>query len=240
MLKYTTYQFALISALVYKDLTKEVKKEFKLLGYTNVKFFNKDGAQAYILSNKEQIVVAFRGTEPSQTSDILADLKATHKDGFHSGFLDEYRKLEIDIHVEVARQQNIKEKPVYITGHSLGAAMASICAFHMPKATALYTFGCPRNASWFKAKELKVPHFRVVNNNDIVARVPPVLFGFKHHGELCYINYYSNIRKMSYLQRLKDSWRGHKRAWQKGEKFDAIYDHLMERYIDSLVLAMME
>ena len=222
MEKQIAHHFALVSSLAYKDLDKNVEEEFGLLGYTNVKFFSKNGAQGYVLSNKEKIVVAFRGTQPDQVSDILADIKSFHNEGFHSGFLKEYRKLEVAVHVEVALQQKKDKKPLYITGHSLGAAMASICAFNMPDAIALYTYGCPRNASWFKAKELTVPHFRIVNNNDVVTKIPLV------------INYYGNVRKMSYWQRIKDSYRGRKQAWKKGQKFDSIYDHFIKKYIEAL------
>ncbi len=225
---------ALIARLVYKDLDKEVKKEFKALGYTTVKFFDIEGAQAYILANKDRITVAFRGTEPKEKSDIFADLEATHTNGFHTGFLEEYEKLQLSVHEEVAKLQGRKQRPVYVTGHSLGAAIASIFCFHYPEAVALYTYGCPRNASWKKAKELKVPHYRVVNNNDIVPKVPPAFFNFAHHGQLRYINYYGNIRELTTWQRIKDSWRGRRRAWQKGQVFDGVYDHLMDAYCECL------
>jgi len=224
------YHFACISRLVYKDLDKDVKKEFKDLGYTTVSFFDNDGAQAYVLANKDRIVVAFRGTEPGEISDVLADLEATHTNGFHTGFLEEYNKLEADVHSKVSKLKARNKRPVFVTGHSLGAAIASIFCFHYPEAIALYTYGCPRNASWKKSKELQVPHYRCVNNNDIVPKVPPAILNFKHHGELHYINFYGDIRKMTGWQRFKDSWRGRRRALQKGQVFDGVYDHLMDEY----------
>lgn len=225
---------ALIARLVYKDLDKDVRKEFKALGYTTVTFIDIEGAQSYVLANKDRITVAFRGTEPKEKSDVFADLEATHTNGFHTGFLEEYEKLQLSVHGEVAKLQGRKQRPVYVTGHSLGAAIASIFCFHYPEAVALYTYGCPRNASWKKAKELKVPHYRVVNNNDIVPKVPPAILNFAHHGELRYINYYGNIRELTTWQRIKDSWRGRKRAWQKGQVFDGVYDHLMDAYCECL------
>ena len=53
---------ALIARLAYKDLDKDVRKEFKALGYTTVKFIDINGAQSYVLANKDRITVAFRGT----------------------------------------------------------------------------------------------------------------------------------------------------------------------------------
>jgi triacylglycerol lipase len=228
------YQHALISRLAYKDLTPDVLKEWEGLGFTYVKFFSIEGAQAYVLGNEERITIAFRGTEPKEKSDIIADLKANHNKGFHRGFYQEYKKIRVAIDIELLTQISEKIRPIYVTGHSLGAAIASIFCFHHSEVAALYTYGCPRNASWSKSKELKVPHYRCVNNNDIVPKVPPSIMGFSHHGELHYINYYGNIRELTTWQRTKDSWRGRKRAWQKGQKFDGIYDHMMDEYCSCL------
>jgi len=228
------YHHACISRLAYKDLDKEVRREWKSLGFTSVKFISIEGAQAYVLGNKDRITVAFRGTEPKEKSDVFADLEATHEKGFHQGFYEEYEKLELDVHSEVAKLLGRKKRPVYVTGHSLGAAIASIFCFHYPEAVALYTYGCPRNATPSKCKELTVPHYRCVNNNDIVPKMPPSFLWYKHHGELRYINYYGNVRQMSWWQRVKDGFRGRKRAWQKGQVFDGVYDHLMDAYCSHL------
>jgi len=230
MLSPEFHKHACIARLAYKDLDKEVRKEWKDLGFTSVAFIDIEGAQAYVLGNKDRITVAFRGTEPTEKSDIFADLEATHERGFHEGFYEEYEKLEVAVHTELAKLQGRKKRPVFVTGHSLGAAIASIFCFHYPEAEALYTYGCPRNASWSKSKELKVPHYRCVNNNDIVTAVPPEFMGFKHHGELHYINFYGNIRQMTWWQRFKDKMRGRIAAWKKLEFFDGIRDHSMDEY----------
>ena len=73
-------------------------------------------------------------------------------------------------------------------------------------------------------------HYRVVNNNDLVCKVPFWLMGYRHHGSLCYINHYGNVRRMSWWQRFKDQLRGRK-AWKKGEPFDGVRDHDINRYI---------
>ena len=157
-------------------------------------------------------------------------MEATHERGFHEGFYEEYEKLQLKVHAEVAKLMGRKKRPVYVTGHSLGAAIASIFCFHYPTAEALYTYGCPRNATPSKCKELKVPHYRTVNNNDIVPSVPPALLWYKHHGELQYINFYGNVRTMTWWQRFKDSWRGRRAAWKNGTVFDGVRDHGMDEY----------
>ena len=68
--------FANISAITY-DNPKDSKNKFKSFGFTTVEFFDSNGAQAYLLKDTNGIhVLSFRGTEVSQKSDILADLKA--------------------------------------------------------------------------------------------------------------------------------------------------------------------
>ena len=78
----------------------------------------------------------------------------------------------------------------YIFGHSLGGALAIICALdlsmmNLPIA-GVYTFGQPRvGDAAFAAhynNELRDLTFRVVNQNDIVPRTPGVLMGYRHCG----------------------------------------------------------
>jgi hypothetical protein len=68
--------FANISAITY-DNPKDSKNKFKSFGFNIVEFFDIEGAQAYLLKDMNGIhVLSFRGTEVTQKSDILADLKA--------------------------------------------------------------------------------------------------------------------------------------------------------------------
>ena len=43
----------------------------------------------------------------------------------------------------------------------------------------------------------------LVNNNDIVTKIPLALIFYRHHGKLVYINHYGKIRNMTWWQRLK-------------------------------------
>ena len=67
--------FAKLSSIAYNNI-KEVKSQAKKLGFTTVEFYDKDGAQAYRFMNKDDLVIACRGTQPSEFNDIRADLKA--------------------------------------------------------------------------------------------------------------------------------------------------------------------
>ena len=75
-----------------------------------------------------------------------------------------------------------------------------------------------------------IKHYRFVNNNDIVTSVPLALMGFRHSGDLVYVNHYGNIRKMTYWQRFEDKLRGRLAAWKKEEAFDGVRDHDISAY----------
>ena len=233
------YFFAELSALAYHDGTR-VKKEVKKIGFKKYKFLENDGAQCHIIENPTNFIIAFRGTEPTQFSDVKADLlafkrKSKTEGKVHMGFKIELRKLWSDISGILEKK---KQQQIWITGHSLGGAMATICASRLrgePKGNikALYTYGSPKVGGkkfvW-NLDVIELEHHRFVNNNDIVTKVPLALMMYKHCGDLCYINYHGNIRKMTTWQRIKDQFRGIMRAWQKGEPFDGARDHSISAY----------
>ena len=82
--------FARLAEIAYAD-KKKATAYAKAIGFTKTQFFDVDGAQAYIFSNKDDCVVACRGTEPTEFNDIKADLNALMVDAeldgkVHKGF----------------------------------------------------------------------------------------------------------------------------------------------------------
>ncbi|MCH1485892.1 MAG: lipase family protein [Flavobacteriaceae bacterium] len=222
-----SHHFAQVSKLAYSENNIQ---GFSELGYPGVAFFEDSGAQCYVLWSNHYITIAFRGTEPNEFNDIKADLKAFHHEGYHKGFFEEYMKLHHEIEEKIEELQKIKQRPIYITGHSLGGAMATVCATFYPEAVEMYTYGSPRALSWSKVRTLKVKHKRHVNNNDVVPKVPLAVMGWKHHGELCYLDINGNITKMSWFRRLKDSLHGRLKALKKFVPFDGLLDHSIVEY----------
>lgn len=225
------------ASLVYLDRDK-IELQVKALGFNEFAWFDADGTQAFACrkSNANNIFIVFRGTEPNQMKDVLADVKAWRKPArekglIHFGFAQALDKVYDNIVQWLSEQKLDGERHITCTGHSLGAALATIMASRLD-ANELYTFGSPRVGNRAFVKEMKkdgIKHYRFVNNNDIVTKVPfPIRF--VHHGELVYINHHGNIRKMSPWQRLKDQWRGRMRALAKGQPFDGIFDHSMDLY----------
>tara|TARA_B100000035_G_C21019056_1_gene563241 strand:+ start:49 stop:801 length:753 start_codon:yes stop_codon:yes gene_type:complete len=226
-----------LSKIAYSE-QQECRDQIINLGYGEFAWFDHEGTQAFACrkSNASDIFIAFRGTEPNQMRDLLADAKAWRKPArerglVHFGFAQALDKVYDNI-VRWIDEQNLDgERNITCTGHSLGAALATIMASRLD-ANELYTFGSPRVGNRDFVREIKndgVKHYRFVNNNDVVTKVPfPIRF--VHHGDLVYINHYGNIRKMSPWQRFKDQWRGRMRALSKGQPFDGIFDHSMELY----------
>lgn len=226
-------KMARLASNAYLDTGTWAKKE----GFTGHKLFDIDGAQCHAVWNKDEYILCFRGTEPSEITDILADLNAIPRGSMthgwvHSGFRKELDKLWEQL--EKHQKKNGKNKKFYITGHSLGAAMATIATSRFEETQTvehLTTFGSPRVGTKNFVKHIQTPHTRVVNNNDVVTTVPLWLMGYKHHGVLTYINFYGNIRKMTLWQIIKDKWRGRWAALKKKMPFDGAYDHSMKYYV---------
>jgi len=233
--------FAQLAQIAYCD-EKEAKSQARKLGFTTIEFYELNGAQAYRFMNKHDIVIACRGTEPTELNDISADLKAAPVIAdtigrVHQGFKDEVDELWPMVKEDLKRVG--KTRNGWFCGHSLGAAMATLMASRCeddpeaPNIEELYTYGSPR-VGWRKfVNSLDVVHHRWVNNNDIVTRVPLAIMGYKHDGTEHYMNAYGNVRKMTGWQRIKDRWRG---MWMgiKTGTVDNFGDHSMTNYIANL------
>ena len=225
--------FATLSSVAYMD-KKAATREAKKLGFTTVEFYDRDGAQAYRFMSKEDLVIACRGTQPTEWNDIKADLRALPVMAetvgrVHKGFKKEVDDLWPMIKEDLERKVN-KNKNVWFTGHSLGAAMTTIMASRCQdihhNVCEVYTFGSPR-VGWGKyVKSLKVTHHRFVNNNDIVTRVPLWIMGYRHHGRRHYFNRKGQLSFSDIRDRILGMWEG----WKRG-RIDSIADHDIGQYI---------
>lgn len=157
--------------------------------------YQSGGMQAFVAGAQGVAVVAFRGTETDDPSDLFTDLnfpltdwapKGAQQGRVHEGFagsLSEafYHSLIAAIPAGTHR--------VLFTGHSLGAALATLAASRYAQPGALYTFGSPRVGDATFARSLShVEHARFADCCDMVTRVPPEEFGYQHTGTLHYIN----------------------------------------------------
>jgi pimeloyl-ACP methyl ester carboxylesterase len=100
----------------------------------------------------------------------------------HQGFARAYATVHDAIREELARHGGT----LLITGHSLGAALATLAAAdHAGRQPALITFGSPRVGDATFARLLAgLPIRRFVDCCDVVTRIPPELFEQPHVHQL--------------------------------------------------------
>ena len=185
-----------------------VKDEARLETYLRRAGFQKDlalgyrssGTQAFIASRPDETVkvVAFRGTELDDPSDLFSDadfVRTPWTDGsgrpigeVHKGFADAFLERDVAARVKAHLDSASPAARMLVTGHSLGAALATLMASRTPSCH-LYTFGSPRigDASFVQAMR-QTTHMRFVDCCDLVTRVPPDEFGYVHAGALRYID----------------------------------------------------
>ena len=95
----------------------------------------------------------------------------------HGGYWSQFNSLRQDIDKALVRD-DVKELQLFITGHSLGGALAITAVKFLASdiAGACYTFGSPPVGTKSFDRDIKTPIYRVVNHVDIVPRLPnPIL-----------------------------------------------------------------
>lgn len=195
------------------------------------------------------IFVSFRGTTLS-FSDFKADLdirrvryssRLGEKAKLHRGFFDAVLECFDEVLERVWILNKGLHVPVYITGHSLGGAMAAIFharfdeavlhhsgnyrRYRLFPATSCYTFGMPRYGDT-SAKALLPQPYHTFNELDAIPTLPPKLFGFSDSANERCLNAIPNV-----LQGLSKGDCA-LRAGKGIATVLGISDHRMERYIE--------
>ena len=169
----------------------EAEEALKKRGYKSVASLNSSTLVGYVASLGDTSVIMFRGTNPSEIQDWFINLsnrsRMVDHGNVHAGFWTGYDSL----HGQLAKVlEASKPKKVWITGHSLGGALAVVCAYRLSsmenlEIAGVMTFGQPKvgNPAFCKHMEVtlsgRMVHF--VNESDLVPRVPP---SFDHFGSL--------------------------------------------------------
>jgi predicted lipase len=150
-----------------------------------------------------ELIIAFRGTQ--QSKDWLTDFNAFHtvfpygnkdtKIQVHRGFMNAYLKVRPKIHKYVSMLNKSLKFEAIIAGHSLGGALATLCAVDLQ-----YNFNFPilclisgnpmvGNKYFVKSFNKRVPKtIRTYMRRDIVPNLPPSWFqqrkyhGYSQHG----------------------------------------------------------
>lgn len=178
-----------------------IPPELLILGFQRIASFHNgytDG-WAYILEGADLIVLAFRGTVSQRNWKTNFHARLIHPPAtdpnlrVHEGFYSAFLKLSdgtkgIEQKINEIKEQTHKKIPIYLTGHSLGGALAQISAAVLgdDQIAACYTFGSPRVGNAFFDFWVKPPSYRLINYADIVPQVPLPLT-YRHSGDPRYM-----------------------------------------------------
>ncbi len=150
------------------------------LGLRTVAFRNKvTRTRGFLGVCDTHAVLAFRGTNPTTLPNWVTDavvrlVACGEYDGrVHYGFSAALRRTWglIEPILEAAR-----DRPLFVTGHSMGGALAVLAACRLARAgrppVATYTFGAPRCGDPAFCAGYALPTYRVVNRLDLVPEMP--------------------------------------------------------------------
>jgi len=142
-------------------------------------------AQFYAVIQKDELVLSLRGS--SSWEDVKTDIDVRRVPFFsglvHSGFLKQYQSIE-SIILQLVKETHVQT--ITCVGHSLGGALATLCALSVKnrfpeKYIQCISFGSPRvgNQAFAQEFDCKVDKsVRVVNGQDIVTTRP--YWGYAH------------------------------------------------------------
>jgi hypothetical protein len=193
----TTKFLACLSNAVYDNAPQSfLEREYsiKILPEDDFEFVSESTSNTQLmliyLERYQSVCVAFRGTQ--EGSDWLTNAKLFkeeyHGGEVHSGFLRAYEKVAEKLYAFLAKHSASSRQTVF-TGHSLGAALATIAFYDCKKSNFVdeafaHVFGCPRVGDSNFAKDfvetIGNPYLFVsyVLGADIVTAVPLNEFGY--------------------------------------------------------------
>lgn len=202
----TAIGLAQAAHLAYEPQTAEVRRVVEAWGFSHLRFFAENGAppEAYLIADADKIILAFRGSDSIDDwrNNLDVDLIGGPLGGkVHEGFDRLLSPLWRNIQQEIlqlkdaARSQK-RSLSLWMTGHSRGAALATIAVAKLREKDnpvhGLYTFGSPRvgdrDFSRYFDAVMGPRAFRVVNEDDLITRLPPRKLGYSHVGQLHYLD----------------------------------------------------
>lgn len=169
----------------------------------DVRLISVDNTQAYVGSGPDDLVVAFRGSEAPNSIDGFKDWLLTNANNFlilpegrigtdfaaagvgarfHQGFMGALAEIWDPLLAAVEEQLRAKERPLWVTGHSLGGALALLAAWRFQQnflaVHQIVTFGAPmvgnKEAAAAFAREFPGKIFRYIDEPDPVPLLPTV------------------------------------------------------------------
>ena len=245
--------------LAYED-EKTIREVVRAWGFDRFRFLHASShsdenglpipvdTQAFVCRCKRALLISFRGTEVVQIKDWFTDLMAISVPApagvgrIHKGFACGLAAVWPQLSQAVAEEYDGRS-PIWITGHSLGGALATLAAAQLRfnarlPVQGLYTFGQPRvgDREFTKFLRLAMPGrvVRFINNKDIVPQVPAPGMLLKYwHGEreARFSAEGQLILDITWWARMRSQWKGTAKDVRR-LGLDSLTDHSMDRYIE--------
>jgi triacylglycerol lipase len=203
-------------AMAYcSDLAYETRATVeKRLGDWNlhfVDFLSSGNTQGFLADGKDFAIVCYRGTEPNNAFDWATDAQARQVPGpfgmIHIGFRDALDLVWKSVN-DFIQKSAAGGKRVFVAGHSLGGALACLTVARALEGEingaklSLHTIGQPRVGDTdFTAQvnqRMADGMVRIVNNIDLVPRVPPrrsVVGHYDHCAGVVWIDADGNLHR---------------------------------------------
>jgi hypothetical protein len=219
--------------------------------------------QAFVARGPEAIVVAFRGTESPTSLDGFKDCLLSDANDFlvlpegrigtdfaaagvgarfHRGFMQALADIWDRVSAEVTAEMDRQERSLWLTGHSLGGALALLAAWRFLRqgvaVCGVYTFGGPMvgNATAVQAfdKELSGIVFRFVHEPDLVPRLPTFSLLANSYGHcltevLLVPGKAAGVAVASSVELLKEMASSAQGAVLEGSIVDKLWGHVTDR-----------
>lgn len=200
----TAYYLAKVSAATYETDPTTAEAELGMTGRAAA--FVLGELAGFSAALEGALVVAFRGTDNFANWLTDGQVVQVHDDPYpgkvHRGFATALAQLWPGVLEKLPPPGTV---PVWVTGHSLGGALATLAAIRLENAgytvRAVYTFGSPRVGNLDFYHDYEPVNYRFVNNDDVVPHVPleTLIVGVPASGIFHFV--YKHVGTLEYLDR---------------------------------------
>jgi triacylglycerol lipase len=213
------------SAACYENVPENYPR-FGDLQLENVQTFAEGAIFGLVARTGSQLLLGFRGT--SEVQHWLTNLNAVQVPGFGGAVHAGFATAMLSVADKADNLIRLLQKPgdtLWITGHSLGGALATLAAKFfadfVPTLGGVFTFGQPRvgNNVFFDNYPTAFTLSRFVNNRDVVPHMPPRIAGF--------FTYYKHVGKFHGFDKNGKLTRAD-RAWSRMVKAAATFSMTRE------------
>ena len=223
----------------------------KTLGLRTAEVFNSGQFHGFVGWLGRAALVTFRGTE--SVGNCLTDLETPlvqrppYSGRIHLGFAEAVTAVWPQVLRLLGDPR--RAMPVWLAGHSLGGAMATLAAVRLVSegynVRAVYTCGSPRAGNHIFRNSYKLANFRFVNQDDIVPHLP-FRWCYKHVGRLKLLDQDGDLTeseaawkalKRAMAQKARQVQQAH--AGQLGvrrqiSEFEWLTDHHVDQYLAAI------